>query len=413
MKKEIIMPQMGESVAEGTIIRWLVSEGERVEKDQPIVEISTDKIDTEIPSPVTGILEKIIHGPEETVSVGTVIGIVEAMEEVSPEGAFREKKPEEKKEKVKIEVSPEREERPRLSPLVKRLIKEYGIDISRIKGSGAGGRITRDDVLEYLKKKQALPAEEVPVKEKEIPPEEIRPLSHMRKIIAERMVQSKKNIPHVTTTFEVDMTEIREYRERIREDVLRREGVNITFLPFIVLATISALKKYPVLNSSWSDEGIIIKRYINIGIAVALEDGLIVPVIRDADKKDLIQIAKAIHDLSTRARERKLSVDEIQNGTFTITNYGSGGSIFGTPIIFPPQVGILGVGKVVKRPVVINDAIAIRDMVYLSLSFDHRVIDGAQADLFLSAIKEFLEDWDETKGIKALHTPEGGYGGVW
>ncbi len=409
MGKEIIMPQMGESVAEGTIIRWLVNEGDRIERDQPIVEISTDKIDTEIPSPVAGTLKKIIHGPDETVSVGTVIGIIEEVE--GKELPSPETRPlEQKKEKAeKPEIPPEEIRQPRLSPLVKRLVREYGIDISRIKGTGAGGRITKDDILKYVKSTKESPR----LKEVELPSEEIRPLSHMRKIIAERMIESKRTIPHVTTTFEVDMTEVRRYRERVKEDILRREGVRITFLPFIVLATVSALKKYPILNSSWSEKGIVIKGYINIGIAVALEDGLVVPVIKEADKKDLISIASDIHDLSTRAREKRLTVDEIQNGTFTITNYGSGGSIFGTPIIFPPQIAILGVGKIVRRPVVIDEAIAIRDMVYLSLSFDHRVIDGAQADLFLSTVKEFLEEWNETKAIKAIHTPESGYGGVW
>jgi len=425
MPREIIMPQMGESVAEGTITKWLIHEGEKIVKDQSIVEISTDKVDTEVPAPVTGILKKILHHVDETVPVGTVIGIIEEAEEVAaapgvappveakkvPGEAIVEKRVIE--ERVKVEK--------RYSPLVRRLAAEYGVDLRRIEGTGAGGRITKQDILEYVKTTQKINippgpgAEEIAKAEEAM--EELIPLSPKRKIIADRMVQSKRTAPHVTTTFEVDMTNVARYREAHKEALLKNQGVHLTYLPFIIAAACEALKAYPAVNSSWTDQGIVIKRYIHIGIAVSIEDGLIVPVIRDADKKGLIEIARESQDLAQKAREKRLKVDEVQGGTFTITNYGVGGSLFGAPIIMPPQAAILGIGAITKRPVVINDAIAIRSMVYLSLSFDHRVIDGAQADRFLSKVKEVLEGWGEkvekVSRPEKMPPPESGFGGVW
>lgn len=413
MPKDIIMPQMGESVAEGTILKWLIQEGQRVEKDQALVEISTDKVDTEIPSPVSGVLTKILHSIDETVPVGTVIAVIE---EVAGGVAVTEApaavKPKEViEERVEENVSLEK----RYSPLVRRLAKEYGVDLAKIKGTGGGDRITKEDILDYIESTQkvsisARPKVEEPKLTAEAK-EEIIPISSKRRIIADRMVQSKRTAAHVTTTFEVDMTSVAKYRETNKDTLLKSQGVHLTYLPFIISSASSALKEYPVLNSSWSEEGIIIKRYINIGIAVSIEDGLIVPVIKDADRKSLTELSKESKDLATRARDKKLKPEEVQGGTFTITNYGIGGSLFGTPIILQPQVAILGIGAITKRPVIINEAIAIRHMVYLSLSFDHRVIDGAQADQYLSKVKEILERWGEK--VEKVPVAQTGFGGVW
>ena len=416
MAIDIIMPQMGESVAEGTIIHWLVNEGDRVQEDQPIVEISTDKVDTEVPSPKAGILGKIIHKEDATVPVGTVIARLEEVkagevsstekEEIVP---AKEKKVEEKP--ISVPPRPHKTEaKIRLSPLVKRMAREYRIDLSKVMGTGIGGRITKQDILNYTKGKPVyapLPAEEE-TEEKE----KIVPVNPKRKIIAERMVESNKTAAHVTTTFEVDMSNIVKFREEHKEAFFRDEKVKLTYLPFVMLNTAHALRQHPVFNSSWSDKGIIMKKDINIGIAVSLEDGLIVPVVNNADKKHLHELARATHDLAQRARNKKLKPDEVLGGTFTITNYGSNGSLFGTPIILLPQIAILGMGTITKRPAVTNDAIAIRSMMYLSLSFDHRVVDGAKADKFLTTIKEGLEGWEQESNEK-MPPAETGFGGVW
>ena len=410
MSLKVIMPQMGESVAEGTILKWLVQEGERVAKDQSLVEISTDKIDTEVPSPVTGILQKILHSADETVPVGTVIAeINELTGEVTEEVAEKVKtpviqpaRPAQVTERI---VEEEGKGEKRYSPLVRKLAREYGVNLQGVKGTGAGGRITKQDLSGYIEGVQKLKIPSGP----EV--EEVIPLTPIRRIIAERMVQSIKSAPHVTTTFEVDMTVIAKYREMNKDTMQKSQGVHLTYLPFIIMATASALRENPVLNSSWSDSGIIIKKYINIGIAVSLEDGLIVPVIRKADSMNLIELARESQLLAQKARDKRLKPEDVHDSTFTITNYGIAGSLFGTPIIMPPHAAILGIGAINKRPVIINDAIAIRQMAYLSLSFDHRIIDGAQADRFLSKIKNTLEEW----GSKSEKVPvtESGFGGVW
>lgn len=411
MPVNVIMPQMGESVAEGTITRWLVHEGDRIEKEQPIVEISTDKIDTEVPSPVTGILKKILYPEGKTLPVQAVIAHIETIE--AREGIIvSEKKSEVAKEKQTVEVIKpaekyeEKEEgEKRYSPLVRRLAKEYGVNLDEVKGAGEGGRVTKKDIMNHVASRSGFitvpPAEtEKKVLEKEI----LLPLSPKRKITAERMVQSKRTAAHVTTVFEIDMTKIAMYRE-LNQDSMKKEGIHLTYLPFITLATVRALKEYPILNASWTDEGVVQKNYINIGIAVSLEDGLVVPVVKDADKKDLIQLAHDIQDIAVRARKKRLKPEDVQEGTFTITNYGLNGSLLGTPVILLPQVAILGVGAVVKRPVVINDAIAIRSMMYLSLSFDHRVMDGAHADVFLRKVKDILEGWEVSTYVAKRSSP--------
>ena len=422
MSKDVIMPQMGESVAEGTILKWLVEEGQRVEKDQPLVEISTDKVDTEVPSPVAGILTNIIHHVDETVPVGTVIAVIEDIQGVllTPKTDISEiikVKPEEKNETIEEKQVYEK----RYSPLVRRLAREYGIDLEKIKGTGLGGRVTKEDVQEYIETTRKISVSisrevreaEVPEKaiEVEKPAEELIPLSPKRKIIAERMAESKRTAPHVTTTFEIDMTKVARYRDANKDAIMKTHGVHLTYLPFIISAAALALKEYPVINSSWSDGGIILKRYINIGIAVSVDDGLIVPVIKDAERKGIIELGRESQDLAKRAKEKRLKVDEVQGGTFTITNYGITGSLIGTPIILLPQVAILGIGAITKRTVVIDDAIAIRHMAYFSLSFDHRVIDGAQADQFLLKIKTILEGWEAK--VEKMSVTQTGFGGVW
>ncbi|MBI2472510.1 MAG: 2-oxo acid dehydrogenase subunit E2 [Planctomycetes bacterium] len=422
MPIDIIMPQMGESVVEGTILRWLVHEGDRVEKEQPVVEISTDKIDTEVPSPVTGIIKKIIYPEGKTLPVQTVIAQIEAVEAkeavsgiVSADVPTPTLEPAKKVETVKAVTETEKieEAEKRYSPLVRRLAKEYNINLEEVKGSGEGGRVTKKDIMDYVASKPGISAPPPAEAEKKVLERKtLIPLSPKRKITADRMVQSKRTAAHVTTVFEVDMTKIVRYRE-LNKDSMKREGIHLTYLPFITLATVRALKEHPILNASWTDEGIVQKNYINIGIAVSLEDGLIVPVIKDADKKDLLQIAKNIQDIAARARDKKLNLEDVQGGTFTITNYGLNGSLFGTPVILQPQVAILGVGAVVKRPVVTDDAIAIRSMMYLSLSFDHRVMDGAHADAFLHKVKDILEGWEGSVYEKKMSNPPTGYGGVW
>lgn len=422
MPVNVIMPQMGESVAEGTITRWLVHEGDRVEKEQPIVEISTDKIDTEIPSPTSGMVKKILYPEGKTLPVQEVIAQIEAAEATEGGGsAVREKGrsplPEAIKKGETIEAAKEferaGEREKRYSPLVKKLAKEYEVNLEEIKGAGEGGRVTKKDVMDYVASRPgASPALSAEAEQKIFEKEIFVPLSPKRKITADRMVQSKRTAVHVTTVFEVDMTKIAKYRE-LNKDSMKREEIHLTYLPFITLATARALKVHPIMNASWTEEGIVQKNNINVGIAVSLEDGLIVPVIKDADKKDLLQLAKDIQDIARRARTKKLKPEDIQEGTFTITNYGLNGSLFGTPVILLPQVAILGVGAVVKRPVVVDDAIAIRSMMYLSLSFDHRVMDGAHADAFLRTIKERLEKWEASAYVTKRSSPPTGYGGVW
>ena len=416
MPVDVIMPQMGESVSEGTILKWLIKEGDRVEKEQPIVEISTDKIDTEVPSPVNGVIKKILYPEGKTLPVQTVIAQIEAVEEgkevrISGKGTEVTKKAEEVASSMFIEKIDEAEKK--YSPLVRKLAKEYNIKLEGIKGTGEGNRVTKKDIMDYMASKSGI----TEIKTRQVEPRVIErevliPTNQKRKITAERMVQSKRTAPHVTTVFEIDMTKVAQYRE-INKDNLIKEGIHLTYLPFITVATVNALKEFPILNSSWTDDGIIQKNYVNIGIAVSLEDGLIVPVIKDADKKDILQLAREIQDIAQRSRSKKLKPENIQGGTFTITNYGLNGSLFGTPIIVLPQVAILGVGAVVKRPVIINDAIAIRLMVYLSLSFDHRVMDGANADKFLRKIKDILESWETSVYEPKKSSPPTGYGGVW
>jgi 2-oxoglutarate dehydrogenase E2 component (dihydrolipoamide succinyltransferase)/2-oxoisovalerate dehydrogenase E2 component (dihydrolipoyl transacylase) len=388
MATDIIMPQLGESIAEGTLLKWLVPLGGRVEKDQPLVEVETDKVSLEIPSPAGGFLAEVLVQEGQTVPVGALLA---RLEESRPAAGVVNRvggvvvKP--------MPEAPPGEGAQHHSPAVRQLAKERGVDLALVAGTGAGGRVTRKDVLDFLAKREPSGAGQEASGEAPsprvsplTPQEELLPLTTMRRTIAERMVKSRQTSAHVATFFEADFSRV----------VKAREGLDLTFLPFVVHAVARALREVPILNASWSDQGIVLKKAINLGIAVALEEGLLVPVVRQADRKGLGQLGKEIADLAERARGKRLAPEEVQGGTFTITNHGGGGSLFSTPIIHQPQVAILGVGAVQKRALVINDAIAVRPMAYLSLSFDHRVIDGATADRFMSKVKAFIEqsDWE-------------------
>jgi 2-oxoglutarate dehydrogenase E2 component (dihydrolipoamide succinyltransferase)/2-oxoisovalerate dehydrogenase E2 component (dihydrolipoyl transacylase) len=378
---DIIMPQLGESIAEGTVVKWLVPPGGRIEKDQPLLEVETEKVALEIPSPDTGVLSEILVQEGHTVPVGTLLGHLDS-ETPAGVGVINRV--------GGVVVRPTEtvhEGTDHYSPAVRQLAKDQGVDLSQVTGTGTGGRVTKKDVLDFIGTQKPSGISHQPSAPGPAAAEEVLPFTQMRKTIAERMVKSKQTSAHVATFFEADFSEIAEFRK----------GKSVTYLPFIISAVSRAIKEVPILNSSWGDEGIIRKKDIHLGIAVAVEDGLLVPVVRHADHKRLMQLSREVADLAERARNKKLNPDEVQGGTFTITNHGGFGSLFSTPIIHQPQIAILGVGAVQKRAVVINDAIAIRPMCYLSLSFDHRVIDGATADQFMSKVKTHLEhsDWEK------------------
>jgi 2-oxoglutarate dehydrogenase E2 component (dihydrolipoamide succinyltransferase) len=465
MSEEVKMPQMGESIAEGTIVRWLKQVGDPVKRDEPLFEISTDKVDAEIPAPASGVLTEIKVKEGETVAINTVVAVIDGAgaKPATSEAAARveaprkiEPGPEQAKpesRQVAKAVSPSKpvareiEAAPaaagvdaptggqdvRSSPLVRKIAREHGIDVARLEGTGIGGRVTKNDILSYIENQGE--AEKAPLAPREaapaavpapatqrpaapvqkpppapapsrIPAEggeeigpapyaegdrvEIVPMSVMRKRIAGRMVESRHISAHVTSIMEVDFTETAKLREQLKPE-FSRDGVKLTYMPFIIKGAIEGIKKWPIINSSlWADQ-IVYKKDINIGVAVALDWGLIVPVVRNADEKSLLGLARAINDLGERARSKQLKPDEVQGGTFTITNPGGFGGLIGTPIINQPQVAIMGVGVIKKRPVVINDAIAIRQIGYLALSFDHRIIDGAVADQYLAAVRDTIE----------------------
>jgi pyruvate/2-oxoglutarate dehydrogenase complex dihydrolipoamide acyltransferase (E2) component len=377
---DIVMPQLGESIAEGTVIKWLVPKGGRIEKDQPLLEVETDKVALEIPSPSTGTLSEVLVQEGQTVPVGTLIARLDS--NVSSETTAMNRVG----GVVVRQLDPSVEGEGHHSPAVRQLAKEYGVNLSQVTGTGVGGRVTKKDVQDFIAQSGVQAKVATPGGEQSMG-EEIMPFTQMRRTIADRMVRSKQTSAHVTTYFEVDFSGIAEFRE----------GRDLTYLPFVIRAVTRAIRDVPMVNSAWSEQGIIVKRDIHIGIATALEDGLLVPVVRSADRKGLMQLASEVADLAERARNKKLNPEEVQGGTFTITNHGGFGSLFSTPIIHQPQIAILGVGAIQKRAVVINDVIVIRPMGYLSLSFDHRVIDGAIADQFMAKIKGFLEQshWEQ------------------
>lgn len=414
---DVLMPQMGESITEGTITKWLKKAGERVGKDEPLFEISTDKVDAEIPSPVAGTLSRILVEEGQTVGVHTVVAQIES-NAAEPAAAKPSREADASSPPAPAPVvtrPPEAEPEDdgakiRSSPLVRRLAKEHNVDLTQVAGTGPGGRITKEDLLAYVERQRTSPAPAAPPPATApasapsaaagLPAEpgtrvEVVPMSPMRKKIAERMVLSRRTAAHVATVFAVDLTKVVGIYQKEKERFERQENTKLSYTPFFLRAVMDGLKRFPILNSSVSGDNILYKKDIHMGIAVALDWGLIVPVIRHADEKSFLGLTRAINDLAERARTKKLSVSDVEGGTFTVTNPGAYGSLFATPIINPPQVGIVGVGGAHKTPVVIDDAIAIRSIVHLSLSYDHRVIDGAVADQFMATVKKYLEQWEE------------------
>jgi 2-oxoglutarate dehydrogenase E2 component (dihydrolipoamide succinyltransferase) len=433
---------MGESIVEGTLTKWLKKPGDQVERDEPLFEISTDKVDTEIPSPAAGTLGELLVQEGQTVQVNAIVARINeggngipatqaaaqppsqpAVPAAPPPAAaapptVAEPAPAPPPPAAKAEppAAPQaKEPSGPLSPLVRRMARENNIDLSNVTGTGAGGRITKEDLEMFVKQPAAAapapqaapapvqappkvqtPAPSAPIGQPQpIAKARVEPMSNMRIKIAEHMVMSKRVSAHVTTVHRVDMTRVAKMRAKHKEDFAARYGMSLTFLPFVARATVEALRAFPIVNASIDGTNIIYHNEINLGIAVALENGLIVPVIRNADEKNVLGLQRSIVDLASRARARQLKPDEIQGGTFSITNFGSFGSIFATPIINQPQVAILGVGTVEKVPVVIDDAIAIRSQCYLALTFDHRLIDGALGDQFTGKVKSVLETWSE------------------
>jgi 2-oxoglutarate dehydrogenase complex dihydrolipoamide succinyltransferase (E2) component len=428
MQVEIVMPKMGESIFEGTIIRWAKKVGDRIEKDETILEISTDKVDSEIPSSVQGILTKILVGEQQTVPVGTVIAYIETnlsassdfTEHTETETRAKEYSNDTSKPSSNVLVSGQnqRHERHRFySPLVKMIAKKEGIEqrtLDSITGSGSSGRVTKLDILQYLKTRGEsghavsvieqsfrMPTGDISELTKKYPEPNYRLLrmDNVQKKMAEHMVKSVSTAPHVNIIDEVDLTEIVNYRLSILQQFEKKAGLKLTYMPFVGFAAARTLKEFPIVNSSLEGDVIIYKNFINLGIAVAAPNGLIVPVVRNAGELDFTSLAQAVADVAARARSKKLLPEDIVNGTFSITNYGIFGSIIGTPIINQPQVAILGVGAIKKRPIVLSDAagkdfIEIRSMAYVTLTFDHRIIDGAIGGQFLSRVKWHLEHFN-------------------
>jgi pyruvate dehydrogenase E2 component (dihydrolipoamide acetyltransferase) len=476
MAVDIVMPQMGESIFEGTITKWLKKPGDKVERDEPLFEISTDKVDAEIPSPSAGVLKEIKVGEGKTVPIQTVVGVIDAAGDgagaaksaapaqapaptPAPKAAEPARAPAPATAARPQIVPPAQPARPAAaaasgpapaaapsrpagerihsSPLVRRMAKEHGIDLATIPGTGAGGRISKQDIEAYLaggaqpSREAEEPAVEAPgyapsapvpqravappppppatsggqthvAFESAVPREkmyfgnyEVQPMSIMRQRIAEHMIASKHVSPHVYSVDEIDMTKVASLRAKSKDEFEKRYETKLTFMPFFVKAAVAGLRAFPTMNASLDATNVILHKEINIGIAVALDWGLIVPVIKNADEKNILGIQRNLNDLAERARTKKLKPEEVQEGTFSITNPGVFGGLFGLPVISQPNVGILGLGAIEKRPVVINDSIAIRSMCYITLSYDHRVVDGAIAHQFLHKVKETLENWSE------------------
>ena len=469
MAVDVVMPQMGESIFEGTITKWLKKPGDKVERDEPLFEISTDKVDAEIPSPSAGVLKEIKIPEGQTVPIQTVVAVIDgaggaAASAPSPAPALAAAKPAPAPAAPVQAAAPAKPvpppapaaaspapsasaaavpaygtgtERIHSSPLVRRMAKEHGIDLASLEGSGAAGRITKEDIEAAIAAQSApssapgAPAPSAPPAARTAPPPppgpaaavgapavhgsqfipalqlgvpreriyfgsyEVQPLSVMRQKIAEHMVASKHVSPHVYSVDEIDMTKIAALRAKSKDEFEKRYETKLTFMPFFVKAAVAGLRAYPTLNASLDGSNIVLHKEVNIGIAVALDWGLIVPIIKSADEKNLLGIQRNLNDLAERARTKKLKPEEVQEGTFSITNPGVFGGLFGLPVISQPNVGILGLGAIEKRPVVINDSIAIRSMCYVTLSYDHRVVDGAIAHQFLHKVKETLENWSE------------------
>ena len=458
MAVDIVMPQMGESIFEGTITKWLKKPGDKVERDEPLFEISTDKVDAEIPSPSAGVLKEIKVGEGQTVPIQTIVGVIDAAGSAAAAPApVKPAAPAPASAKAPAAVAPapaaprpsapapaaapvaagpvsssSTGERIHSSPLVRRMAKEHGIDLSTVEGTGAGGRISKQDIEAVIAAASApaaaAPAYSAPAPaassrpappppatapgvsggqvhvalETAVPREkmyfgnyEVQPMSTMRQRIAEHMVASKRVSAHVYSVDEIDMTKVAALRAKSKDEFEKRYETKLTFMPFFVKAAVAGLRSFPTLNASLDGTNVILHKEINIGIAVALDWGLLVPVVKNADEKNILGIQRNMNDLAERARSKKLKPEEVQESTFSITNPGVFGGLFGLPVFSQPNVGILGLGAIEKRPVVINDSIAIRSMCYVTLSYDHRVVDGAIAHQFLHKVKETLENWNE------------------
>jgi pyruvate dehydrogenase E2 component (dihydrolipoamide acetyltransferase) len=439
MPTDVVMPQMGESIFEGTITKWLKKPGDKVQRDEPLFEISTDKVDAEIPSPTSGVLQEIKVTEGNTVQVNTVVGSIAADGEAAAAPAkptatkAAEAAPAPAPAKLAAPAPPapttpeppaaaesshEEEgdgDRTRSSPLVRRLARDNNVDLGQVQGTGMGGRITKQDIMAFIDKQgtaapappsSAAPAPAPSPSRPSAPvpmPGEVVPMSQMRKIISQRMIESRRTSAHVHNLFEVDMTRIVNLRNKLKNGFEQRYGVRLTFMPFFVRAAIIALQQFPILNASVENDSLHYHQHINMGIAVALDWGLIVPVLKNSEEKNFLGLQRGITDLGERSRTKKLTPDEVQGSTFTITNPGTFGAVFGLPIINQPNVAIMGVGGIAKAPVVVtdsqgNDSIAIRSLVHLTLGYDHRVIDGAVADQFMSLVKKTLENWSEDVG---------------
>ena len=408
MSTSVEMPQLGESIAEGTVTRWLKQVGDQVERDEPLLEISTDKVDAEIPSPAAGVLSEIRVTEGETVEVGTVMALIGTTEGDTTEGTTAADDAKSAGKAVASSQRPpsssrktgggsEGRQTSRSSPAVRKLAREHDIDIDLITGNGTGGRVTKDDVLAYLETRQT-PEAATGDNVVEHPGLTARtePVSIMRQKIAEHMVRSRRTSAHVHTVFDTDFTLVDRIRKAKKAEY-EKAGAKLTFLPFIVRAVTRAIQATPVVNASLDGDQVVYKDAINVGIAVALDGGLIVPVLKNADGMSMLDLSRGISDLAERSRTKRLKPDEVDGGTFTITNPGSFGSALSLPIINQPQVAILSVGNIEKRPVVINDAIAIRSRSYLTLGFDHRLIDGAVADEFMARVKQAIEEFDDSQ----------------
>lgn len=400
------MPQMGESIAEGTIVRWIKKVGDQVDRDEPLFEITTDKVDAEIPSPSAGTLTEILAKEGDTVSVHSVVGTIQLAGEEPGKGARRvparpvasppapQKTATAHADHAASSEATQDDRRQKLSPLVRRIARENNVDVAQITGSGLGGRVTKRDILEYLGSGSGSRGNEDPQPPRESSARvEIQPLSAMRKKIAEHMVFSRRTSAHVHSVFHVNFSDVERIRQA-KKDQYERLGTKLSYMAFIARAVIDALQRHPIVNASLDGDSIVYKKDVNLGIAVALESGLIVPVIKNANEKNLLGLSRAVADVAERARAKQLKPEEVQGGTFTITNPGQFGAQFGMPIINQPQVAILGVGTIEKRPVVVDNDIAIRTMAYLTLGYDHRLIDGAVADQFMSDVKKHLEHFD-------------------
>jgi len=431
MPTDIIMPQMGESIVEGTITKWLKKPGEKVQRDEPLFEISTDKVDAEIPAPASGILQEIKVTEGTTVGVNTIVGTIAVDGEAAaapaksapakaasaPPAPREEKKAAPTPAPAPAAPPPEEEEEARSSPLVRKIAREHGVSLSQVTGTGLGGRISKQDIMQFIEGQgstqpapappsPAQPAAPAPPDRPAAPapyPGDLVPMSNMRKLIAKHMIESRRTSAHVHCMYEVDFTRIVNLRNKLKAGFEQRHGARLTFMPFFVRAAVMGLQQWPIINANIESDNIHYHRHINMGIAVALDWGLIVPVLKNAGDLNFLGLQRGITDLGERARNKKLKPEDVEGSTFTVTNPGQFGAVFGLPIINQPNSAIMGVGGITKQPMVItdkdgSDSIAIRSVVHLTLGYDHRLIDGAVADQFMAQVKKNLETWSEEVG---------------